>query len=82
MKQKKDKLWFFPWQTAEGPHRSFLQMLCECAKFPNHVIEEPGDDTEHCVCGVLSLAQMPFSVLEHSLLQPLTSLGIRKFCLG
>lgn len=24
-------------------------MLCECAKFANHVIEEPGDSTEHCL---------------------------------
>lgn len=24
-------------------------MLCECAKFANHVIEESGDNTEHCL---------------------------------
>lgn len=54
-------------------------MLHECAKFPNHVIEESGGNTEHSFYGVLSLAQMPFPVLEHSLLQPLTSLEIRKF---
>lgn len=48
MKQKKGRQTLvFPWQTAEGLHRSFLQMLRECAKFPNHVIEEPGDKTKH-----------------------------------
>ena len=40
-------------------------MLRECAKFPNNV-EEPGDNAEHHVCGVLGLARTPLPVLGDS----------------
>lgn len=65
-KQKKPKLWFSSGRLSGGPHSSFLQMSHECAKFPNNVVEEPGDTTEHRVCGVLGLARMPLPVLGDS----------------
>lgn len=64
--KKNPKLWFSSGRLSGGPHSSFLQMLRECAKFPNDVVEEPGDDAEHRVCGVLGLARLPLPVLGDS----------------
>lgn len=64
--QKSPKLWVSSGRLSGEPHSSFLQMLRECAKFPNNVVEEPGDNAEHRVCGVLGLARMPLPVLGDS----------------
>lgn len=63
---KTNKLWFSSGRLSGGPHSSFLQMLRECAKFPNNVVEEPGDNTEDRVFGVLGLARVPLLALGDS----------------
>lgn len=52
-------------------------MLRECAKFPNDAVKEPGDNTGHCVCGVLGRARICLSVLGPALLQLLASAGMQ-----
>lgn len=82
MKQKKkDKLWFFSGRLLRdhtGPsYRCYVNVPSLQTMLLKSQVTTPST-----VCGVLSLARMPFPGLEHSLMQPLTSLGIRKLFLG
>lgn len=52
-------------------------MLRECAKFPNNV-EQPGDNADHHVCGVLGLVRTALPVLGDSPAAALASAGTQE----